>query len=155
MNPKYITVHCSATQANHKVTVDTIRQWHLKRGFSDVGYHLVITYDGVVHMGRPIDRMGAHVKGHNKDNIGICLVGGVNSKGQPEDNFSEFQKEALRITLQGLQWKYSIPDENVKGHRDWSPDLNGDGTIDASEWYKACPCMDIAEFMKTIRGEKS
>lgn len=153
MNPKYITVHSSATQPTHKVTVDMIRQWHLQRGWKDIGYAYVITFDGVVHEGRPLDQVGAHVYGHNQDNIGICLVGGVNSKGQPEDNYSEFQKNNLRILVQELQWRYDIPDENVKGHRDWSPDLDGDGIVEPSEWLKACPCFDVKEFMKTIRGE--
>lgn len=28
------------------------------------------------------------------------------------------------------------------GHRDLSPDLNGDGVVRENEWVKACPCFD-------------
>lgn len=31
----------------------------------------------------------------------------------------------------------------VRGHRDYSPDLNGNGVIEPFEWLKACPCFDV------------
>ena len=31
------------------------------------------------------------------------------------------------------------------GHRDLSPDLNGNGEIEPEEWVKACPCFDAEE----------
>jgi N-acetylmuramoyl-L-alanine amidase len=46
-----------------------------------------------------------------------------------------------------FQDMYDIPDENVKGHRDWSPDLDGDGEIEQNEWLKDCPCFNVREFM--------
>ena len=30
----------------------------------------------------------------------------------------------------------------VCGHRDLSPDLDGDGEIEPEEWIKACPCFN-------------
>jgi N-acetylmuramoyl-L-alanine amidase len=33
----------------------------------------------------------------------------------------------------------------VCGHRDLSPDLNGDGEIEPEEWIKACPCFEVKE----------
>jgi N-acetyl-anhydromuramyl-L-alanine amidase AmpD len=150
MNPKYITVHCSATQPLLSVTPEKIKQWHLERGWLDIGYHFIITVDGVTHEGRPITQQGAHVAGHNKDNIGICLVGGIDKSGKAVDNFTEYQKGALRILLQHLMWKYYIPKENVKGHRDWSPDLDGDGVIEKHEWLKDCPCFEVSEFMENV-----
>jgi N-acetylmuramoyl-L-alanine amidase len=47
-------------------------------------------------------------------------------------------------------WKYDIPKENVKGHRDWSPDLDGDGVIEKHEWLKDCPCFEVSEFMENV-----
>ena len=29
------------------------------------------------------------------------------------------------------------------GHRDLSPDLNGNGEIEPEEWIKACPCFEV------------
>ncbi|CAK1795587.1 N-acetylmuramoyl-L-alanine amidase [Vibrio crassostreae] len=84
----FITVHCSATPPQQDVDVTEIRRWHKKRGWRDVGYHFVIRRNGDVELGRPLSQTGAHVKGHNKGNIGVCMVGGCNAELQPEDNFT-------------------------------------------------------------------
>jgi N-acetylmuramoyl-L-alanine amidase len=55
--------------------VREIERWHLDRGFLAIGYHFVISPTGRIFRGRPIDRMGAHVKGHNRGTVGICLMG--------------------------------------------------------------------------------
>lgn len=57
------------------VTSDTIRKWHLQRGFADIGYHYVIRADGRIEQGRDTAVIGAHAKGKNADSIGICLTG--------------------------------------------------------------------------------
>ena len=134
MKPKYITVHCSATPTsmNH-IGVVAIREMHLKRGFSDIGYHAVIARDGHWLEGRPITKQGAGVKGYNKDNIHICLVGGVDENNKPEFNFNDKQMSTLRYRLTDLSSVYGIKQENIKGHRDW-PDV-----------AKECPCFDVQE----------
>ena len=35
------------------------------------------------------------------------------------------------------------PGCRVCGHRDLSPDLNGNGEIEPEEWIKACPCFEV------------
>ena len=74
-----IIIHCSATPEGRDVNTETIRQWHTAKGWSDIGYHYVIELDGSVNMGRDIDRIGAHTKGHNTGSIGICYVGGMDA----------------------------------------------------------------------------
>lgn len=32
----------------------------------------------------------------------------------------------------------------VVGHRDLSPDVNGNGVVEPEEWVKVCPCFDVA-----------
>lgn len=150
---KYITIHCSATQCLKSITADTIRKWHTDpkpqgRGWSDIGYHFVILSGGGVQVGRPLTRDGAGVRHHNKDNLHICMIGGVDSKGKAVNNFNPIQFEALRHLVDELAGRYAIPLANVKGHRDWSPDLNKDGVIDSSEWLKDCPCFDVRKFFK-------
>jgi hypothetical protein len=61
-----------AAQARH---MREIERWHLDRGFLAIGYHFVISPSGRIFKGRPLDRMGAHVKGHNRGTVGICLMG--------------------------------------------------------------------------------
>ncbi|MFS1918571.1 MULTISPECIES: N-acetylmuramoyl-L-alanine amidase [unclassified Vibrio] len=126
----FITVHCSATPPQQYIDVAEIRRWHKKRGWRDVGYHFVIRRNGDVELGRPLSQTGAHVKGHNKGNIGVCMVGGCNADLQPEDNFTLAQRKALFGLTAALQEQFLIPDENVKGHKDWRVN-------------KACPVLKI------------
>ena len=71
-----IIIHCSDTTASQDIKASDIRQWHIERGWSDIGYHFVIRRDGLIDLGRDISTKGAHAKGHNHDSIVVCLVGG-------------------------------------------------------------------------------
>ncbi len=55
--------------------VKTIREWHILRGFEDIGYHYVILKTGIVEAGRDIYLVGAHASGKNHDSIGVCFEG--------------------------------------------------------------------------------
>lgn len=141
---KYATVHCTATRPNDDHDVNSIRRMHIKKNWADIGYHVLIKRDGTIQIGRPWNVKGAHVKGHNSHNIGIVLVGGINQyDGKPEDNYTSAQWAALSIVLKDVMSIFNIPSSNVKGHRDWSRDLNNDGKITSNEWIKACPCFDV------------
>jgi len=37
---------------------------------------------------------------------------------------------------------------SIKGHRDFSPDLNGNGIIERNEWMKTCPGFSVADWLK-------
>ena len=52
-----------------------IQRWHLDRGWATVGYHFVVSPSGRIFLGRPVDRLGAHVLGHNVGTVGIALMG--------------------------------------------------------------------------------
>lgn len=150
-----IIIHCSATKLSQTVDTNVIRKWHTKpkseggRGWSDIGYHLVIERDGEIQLGRPLERIGAHCKGHNKTSVGICLVGGLNEAGEPDNNFSDVQFDYLEKLIISLRVSY--PDiKSVKGHRDYSPDRNNDGKITPDEWFKVCPCFDVGEWMESV-----
>lgn len=152
MNPSRITVHCSASRKGRYLTAFELRKFHtdpppLGRGWSDLGYHFVIRTDGVVDTGRSIDKQGAHVKGHNSNNIGICLIGGLDRSGKPANTYSHAQFHALYALIRELCAKYKIPFTEVCGHRDYSPDLNGDGQITTNEFIKDCPCFDVVEWL--------
>jgi len=127
-----IVIHCSDTYARMDVGVNDIRKWHVKgNGWSDIGYHFVITRSGLIEIGRPIERAGAHVKGHNKHSIGICWVGGKSDDNKPEDNRTDEQKSAMTSLLIELLSSYpSI--RSIVGHND----------LDAG---KACPCYNVKE----------
>jgi len=70
-----VFVHCSASDRLEHDNVDIIREWHLARGFDDIGYHYFIDKTGELHAGRNIEQRPAAQKGHNKDTIAICVSG--------------------------------------------------------------------------------
>ena len=134
----FITVHCSATSPQQDIGAAEIRQWHKSKGWRDVGYHFVIRRNGQVEIGRPLSQTGAHVKGHNKANIGVCVIGGCNANQQPQDNFTLAQRKALFGLVAALQAQFLICDEHVKGHKDWGAN-------------KACPVMGV-NWWEEVKG---
>ena len=125
-NINEIIVHCSATKEGTNYTTAQIKQWHLARGFSDIGYHYVIYLDGSVHNGRDVNISGAHCEGHNSHSIGVCYVGGLDKSGKPKDTRTEQQKKAMLELIAKLKVLY--PKATVHGHREYA--------------NKACPCFD-------------
>jgi len=134
-----IIVHCSATREGQEISVDTIRQWHIRRGWSDIGYHFVIYLDGSVHEGRPLEKIGAHTIGHNSYSIGVCYIGGMNKEyTKAKDTRTTAQKESLKNLLMSYKNKYK--DIKIYGHRDFA--------------NKACPSFDATSEYKWISDGK-
>lgn len=52
-------------------------------------------------------------------------------------------QHSLRVLVRTLLVDY--PGCKVCGHRDLSPDLNGNGEIEPEEWVKQCPCFDVSK----------
>lgn len=141
-NINLIVVHCSATNPLIDWGARDIDYLHRRQnGWSSIGYHWVIRRNGIVEAGRQESIPGAHVKGHNLNSIGVCLVGGVDLDNRPEPNYTTSQWASLKTLLVSLKLRF--PNARIVGHRDLSPDLDGDGTVEANEWIKACPCFDV------------
>ena len=143
-----LVIHCSATRAGQDVRAADIDKWHKERGFAMIGYNYVIDLDGTVEVGRPLSMDGAHCntaglsgQSYNKHSIGICYVGGLDENGNPADTRTPEQKLSLANLVNKLCDEYPITE--VIGHRDASPDANGDGVISRNEWIKQCPCFDV------------
>ena len=119
---------------------------HRRRGFNGTGYHFYIRKNGDIKSTRPLERIGAHTRGFNKESIGICYEGGLDCKGHPKDTRTEWQKHSMRVLILTLLKDY--PGCRICGHRDLSPDLNGNGEIEPEEWIKQCPCFDVAKEFK-------
>jgi len=143
---KYIVVHCSATNPINDIGADEIDQWHRQRGWNGIGYHAVIRRGGLVEFGRHFNDPGAHVKGHNFQSVGVCVVGGIDAGGNSEDNFTDAQYTSLYDVLRMLKQAY--PAAEVLGHRDLSPDVDGDGVVEEHEWLKDCPCFDVRSWWR-------
>lgn len=135
-----VVIHCSGTRYCDRYTPEQLRADHLRRGFSDAGYHYYITREGVLYEMRPVDQVGAHVRGYNQFSIGVCYEGGLDKYYQPRDTRTSAQRQMLEQLVRRLQAMY--PEVIVVGHRDLSPDRNGDGVVTREEWVKQCPCFD-------------
>lgn len=123
-----IIIHCSATREGRDFTVADIDGWHRARGFAGIGYHYVVYRDGTIAAGRPEEMVGAHTLGHNRNSIGICYIGGLDSSGRPKDTRTPEQRKALRGLTKELKGRY--PGATIHGHREFAA--------------KACPGFDVA-----------
>lgn len=146
-----IWIHCTAGFKG----LEAIRKfWKKKLGWRSDGYHILVNMDGKWEVSWPLERPSNGVKGRNGDGIHISYIGGVNPANYNEamDTRTEAQKkgiiEAIQYVKDYLQSSgkdaKSIP---IKGHRDASPDQNGDGVISSWERIKECPSFDaITEY---------
>ena len=139
-----VVVHSSATPPSMDVGVREIGLWHRYRGFNEVGYNFVIRRNGVIELGRDLEKTPAHVRGYNRTSVGICLIGGIDEEGQAENNFTDEQFKSLRSFLNGIFFFH--PELELFGHRDLSPDKNGDGVISEDEYMKECPSFDVNQW---------
>ena len=74
---------------------------------------------------------------------GFSNEGGISERGRPADTRTVWQKHSLRVLVRALLVDY--PGCKICGHRDLSPDLNGNGEIEPEEWVKQCPCFDVSK----------
>jgi N-acetylmuramoyl-L-alanine amidase len=123
-----IIIHCTATPEGRDHTAKEIDRWHKAQGWSGIGYHYVIRLDGTVENGRPVEKVGAHVKGHNADSIGVVYVGGCDKNMKPKDTRTAAQKAALVKLVAVLQKRY--PNTTVHGHNEFDKG-------------KACPSFNV------------
>lgn len=133
-------IHCTATRPDwwsgktSQQKVDEVRRWHVEdRGWSDCGYHYLIDRDGTLVEGRPLERTGAHAKGHNTGSVGISLFGGHggNVSDHFADNFTEDQDRALRALISKL--KADHPITKIIGHNEVA--------------NKACPTFVVRDWL--------
>ncbi|GEM_PF-95520 len=143
-----LVIHCSATRDGVPYTPEQLERDHRAQGFDGPGYHFYIRRNGDIKTLRDIQKIGAHVRGHNQHSIGICYEGGLDTHGNPADTRTPWQKHSLQVLVKALLIDY--PDAKVVGHRDLSPDLNGNGIIEPHEWLKQCPCFDVATELYSV-----
>ncbi len=109
---KSIIIHCSDSDNNDHDDVSIIREWHIARGFTDVGYHFFVKKDGTIQVGRPLAWIGAHCLTQNVTSIGICLSG---SKKFTEDQFL-----STHSLVETLMNNYKIKKSMVLPHNHFS-----------------------------------
>jgi N-acetylmuramoyl-L-alanine amidase len=135
---EHIVIHCSATAEGKEITAADVDKWHKAKGWEGIGYHFFIKLDGTIELGRRIKQIGSHVAGHNKNSIGICYAGGVETDNKtPKDTRTKAQMESMKKLVQDLLVRF--PSAKVVGHRDFAG-VN-----------KACPSFEVSEWLKTSK----
>jgi hypothetical protein len=125
-NPKYIIVHCSASDDTPADNWQALRHYHRSKGWVDIGYHYGVELVGdnyEIRKGRPEEMNGAHCveDGMNTKSLGVCMVG-----GDPGDGFGSkypLPEEQYNVTvglIANLCLRWNIPTENVRGHREYA-----------------------------------
>ena len=132
-----IVVHCSATREDKSFTEHDLDVCHRRRGFNGVGYHFYIRKNGDIKSTRPLERIGAHSRGFNRESIGICYEGGLDAEGHPANTLTPEQFEHLEQLLTKLLKLF--PEAQLRGHRDMP------GSVP-----KACPCLDCQSVFRAI-----
>ena len=126
-NIKYLVVHCTATP--QATTVESIqRYWRERLGWLASGYHKIIKPNGEVITLAQDDAVCNGVSGFNSVSLHVSYIGGIDSRGNPLDNRTQGQKDALSQVLHA--WRAKYPNAKIQGHRDF-PRVN-----------KACPSFD-------------
>lgn len=141
-----IVIHCSATREDRPFTESMLDAYHRSRGLDGCGYHFYVRRNGHIASMRPLERAGAHARGYNAHSVGIAYEGGLDPEGSPKDTLTSWQYHSLRVLVKTLLMDH--PGSRLVGHRDLSPDLNGDGCIGPGEWMKQCPCFDVKTLLR-------
>ncbi len=127
-----LIIHHSGTPP--ATTLESIRHQHVVvNGWDGIGYHAVITGDGVLHRTRRFELPGIHDSGENADSIGLCITGDNTRKGMGW-NAAQMQTAACFIAL----CRALIPNLVVEGHRDRGPQAGiPDRTL--------CPGLEVSQ----------
>lgn len=89
---------------------------------------------------------GCPLQGAQRREHRYLLRGGTGRERDPADTRTAEQKNAMKWLLETLKREFDI--KHIGGHRDFSPDLDGDGMIEPEEWVKECPCFDVKEWLE-------
>jgi hypothetical protein len=100
-------VHHTASVGS-KWQYDAVRQYHVNKGWGDIGYDWFIEKDGAIKIGRWWFREGAHTINHNRTSYGICLAGNFEIEVPTQSQIKNLK--ALLLTIK-------LP---VFGHREFS-----------------------------------
>lgn len=101
-------VHHSAGPTSQSIS--SIQDFHMdNRGWSDIGYNMLVDQDGNAYEGRGWLVVGAHAVGHNTSGIGVCYIG--------QNSPSGAAKSAIRA-LYDQACDHAGRELAAKGHRD-------------------------------------
>ena len=153
-NIDMIVIHCSDSAFGNAALIN---KWHIDQGWRKIGYHYVILNaypdpdhhkskrldrdsDGFIETGREIEAVGSHAKGHNKNSIGICLIG--------TDSFTGLQMNRLVSLCSYLIHTYDIKIDPVLRDGEIVSGIVGHNELNSD---KTCPNLDPDWFRNELR----
>lgn len=153
MKTHIVIHHSKSPDETESFDVTGIRNYHLAKGWIDIGYHFIVEKVGEYYeviQGRDVHDKGAHCieENMNSNGIGICLVGDFDKEKPP----SAAIEKLIRL-CRSLCETHGIPVANILGHREV-------GLMAGYDWqksqYKSCPGaqFDMDIFRNKIRGKR-
>jgi hypothetical protein len=155
-DPRYITFHHTATPNGETGAAARARMRQLQDhdintlGFCDIGFHFVVDANGKVYRGRTsAARIGNHVPGHNRNNVGIALMGKFSSVAPGAAQLKGLMNIAALIAD-----RYDIPanKNRFRGHREYSN--AGTGCPGAKAFAKKGAILEGMRFRLRDRGPR-
>lgn len=140
-----IVLHCTASRLDATVE-DILYFWRVIKGWKNPGYHYLIDQYGRRHILQHLSKPTNGVKGYNWNSVHISYIGGRHGV----DNRTRAQKTAMEQLLLELCSDSILGPLPIMGHRDLSPDADGNGIITPDEWTKLCPSFDVNEWLHSI-----
>jgi|TARA_R110002074_G_scaffold326104_1_gene496386 N-acetyl-anhydromuramyl-L-alanine amidase AmpD len=129
----YIVVHSTNTKPNVDLSARDIDERHRKRGLLKIGYHCVIKRDGTIELGRPFNEIGAHLQDYDIKSVGICIIGGLNTRGVVAPDYTSQQQKSLYVLIKTLTYMYK--DAKVIGHNNL--EKTDCPSFDVQEWWES------------------
>jgi N-acetylmuramoyl-L-alanine amidase len=129
----YIVVHSTNTKPNVDLSARDIDESHRKRGLLKIGYHCVIKRDGTIELGRPFNEIGAHLQDYDVKSVGICIIGGLNTRGVVAPDYTSQQQKSLYVLIKTLTYMYK--DAKVIGHNNL--EKTDCPSFDVQEWWES------------------
>lgn len=130
--PQRIAVHHSAS--SRETTFATVRGWHLRRGWTEIGYNHVINGRGDGIPGRTVPQRAAAVACRNSGTLSVLVMG---DNTRADRRWTQRQVNALVIYLDACFVIWPHLRGEVFGHRD----------LAAPGHASVCPGIDIAELI--------
>ena len=95
--------------------MNVIDRYHRMKGWKEIGYHFVVMPDGLIFVGRGLDKVGAHTVGQNERTIGVCLLGNFD-----DEIIEEPQWISMKYLLAFLLYRFDLKPTRLFFHRQFA-----------------------------------
>ncbi len=124
----------------------SFHEFHREKGWGGIGYHFVIADDGALICARPTILKGAHVGGHNTENLGVNCPGTVGDRPtlHQRATYQWLLEYAHTAALpKAHRTDRNLGDARLRGHRDW-----------ADHHSNACPGLFLGMYKAGLSREE-